>query len=284
VLANLGSDTGNYFSNTLYGASVSETFPQFRKQWLAIIGEIMSWVIIILQVVFIGNDLLYKADNVIILVQTIYFFSFVQLLVGQLLSQFYYGWIYAHGGFFPNFFSVPPEYMELEAPNSYKLATLDANVVRNAGFSMSLLLVFIGCYAVVTLAVWLIYTVFNKTEVWHPKIAVNSLIGGLEFFSMSIFYWSVANLMYIKGADSTDSGFYSTSKSVSIFFIVIICLYTVGRWVFNPLGGLYMAKRILLAAMLPPAYQNNAYLAPVIILETVFTIARYFMEAPDKLR
>jgi hypothetical protein len=74
------------------------------KTWLSFIGEVMSIVIIVLHVVFIGNDLLYKVDNTLILAQTIYYFSFVQLLVGNVLAQFYYGWIFAHFGFFPNFF------------------------------------------------------------------------------------------------------------------------------------------------------------------------------------
>jgi hypothetical protein len=114
--------------------------------------------------VFIGNNLLYKVDNVLILAQTIYYFSFVQLLVGKLLSQFYYGWIFAHFGFFPNFFKnmIPSNYVELAAPNSYKLATLDANIVRNAGFAFSLLLVFIGCYGLITLVCWIIAKIFKK--------------------------------------------------------------------------------------------------------------------------
>ena len=106
---------------------------------------------------------------------------------------------------------------------------------------------------------------------------MNSFIGGLEFISMSIFYWSVANLLYITGADTIDASFYNTSKSVSIFFICIIAAYTLGRWFFNPLGGLYMAKRILIATILAAAYLDNTYLAPLILLETTFTIFRYFM-------
>ena len=151
------------------------------KTWLAYIGYIMGIVLILLHVVFVGNDLLYKVDNAIILAQSIYFFSFVQLLVGKLLSQFYYGWIYTHFGFFPNFFvdSIPPNYVELGAPNSYKLATMDANIVRNAGFAMSLLLVFLGTYAIITVFCLLIHKYCLKPDVWHPKIAVNSLIAGL---------------------------------------------------------------------------------------------------------
>lgn len=83
---------------------------------------------------------------------------------------------------------------------------------------------------------------------------------------MSIFYWSVGNLLYSSGADSLNSDFYHTSISVSIFFIVIISLYTLVRWFFHPIGGLYMAKRILLATILAAGYQNNAMLAPLLIL------------------
>lgn len=83
---------------------------------------------------------------------------------------------------------------------------------------------------------------------------------------MSIFYWSAANLMYITGADSINSDFYHTSRSVSIFFIVIISVYTVARWIFHPIGGLYMAKRILLAVILAASYSRTTMLAPLLIL------------------
>ena len=151
------------------------------KTWLAYIGYIMSIVLICLHVVFIGNDLLYKVDNTLILAQSIYFFSFVQLLVGRLLAQFYYGWLFASFGFFPNFFknTIPSNYVELEAPNSYKLATLDANIIRNAGWAFSLLLVFIGAYALITFFCWLLKSVCLKTEAWHPRIAINALIAGI---------------------------------------------------------------------------------------------------------
>jgi hypothetical protein len=80
------------------------------KTWLAYIGYIMSIVIIAMHCIYVGNELLYKMDNLLILVQTIYFFSFVKVLVGRLLAQFYYGWIFSHIGFFPNFFSIPDQH------------------------------------------------------------------------------------------------------------------------------------------------------------------------------
>ena len=103
-ISNIVSQQGLVLSNTVYGVENAQSHPNFMKTWLAYIGYIMAIVLILLHAVFVGNDLLYKVDNAIILAQTIYFFSFVQLLIGKLLSQFYYGWIFAHFGFFPNFF------------------------------------------------------------------------------------------------------------------------------------------------------------------------------------
>lgn len=64
----------------------------------------MSIVVVILHVVYIGNELLYKVDNTLIFVQTIFYFSFVKNLVGRLLGQFYYGWSFSHLMFMPNLF------------------------------------------------------------------------------------------------------------------------------------------------------------------------------------
>lgn len=101
-------------------------------------------------------------DNLIILIQTIYYFSFVKILVGRLLAQFYYGWIFAHLGFFPNFFTTPNMYRENDAPISYKLATTDANFIRNAGYSISIFIVFVGGWAIVTGVAYLIANKFHR--------------------------------------------------------------------------------------------------------------------------
>jgi len=74
----------------------------------------MSWVILLVHCIYVGNTILYKVDNLIIFTQTIYFFIFVKLLVGNTLSQYYYGWFWMHMGFFPNYFkyTVPVQYDE----------------------------------------------------------------------------------------------------------------------------------------------------------------------------
>lgn len=175
----LASGSNLALSNTVYGVSTGQSHNTFMRTWLAYIGYIMGPVLICLHAVFIGNDLLYKVDNTLILAQTLYFFSFVKLLVGQLLSQFYYGWLFSMFGFFPNFFTstIPSNYVELAAPNSYKLSTMDANIVRNAGWAFSVFLVYLGGWALLTFICWLLKACCHKKDAWHPRIAVNSLIG-----------------------------------------------------------------------------------------------------------
>lgn len=101
---------------------------------------------------------------------------------------------------------------------------------------------------------------------------------------MSIFYWAVANVTYIGGAEQTNADFAKTSKVVSIFFMAIISIYSLGRWFFHPIGGLYMVKRILLATILAASYEDVRMIAPLVIVEALFTVLRYFMERPEKKR
>lgn len=60
----------------------------------------------------------------------------------------------------------------------------------------------------------------------------------------------------------------------------MIAVYGTIRWFFNPLGGLYMYKRILLATILAASYLKNEMLAPLIIIEILFCTLRYLMEKP----
>lgn len=150
--------------NKVYGSDTSQDHRTFMRSWLAYIGYIMSIVILILHFIFIGMELLYKMDNLIIFVQSIFFFSFVKNLVGRLLAQFYYGWSFAHAAFLPNLFSpmIPDHYVELDAPSSFKLVNVDANYFRNAGFSLVWFFIYLFCFAVVAFTVWAISNLAGK--------------------------------------------------------------------------------------------------------------------------
>lgn len=68
--------------------------------------------------------------------------------------------------------AIPPGYMEgfirntnsgnYDLPNSYRLLTGDANFIRNAGFSFSLLATFIAAFIVICLVILLIKKVCGK--------------------------------------------------------------------------------------------------------------------------
>ena len=141
----------------------------------------MSITILCLHFVFIGNELLYKMENLIIFIQTAYYFLYAKNLVGRLLAQYYFGWSFAHARFLPNAFNgiIPSNYIERDAPCSYKLVNMDGNFFRNAGFSFFWLLIYLLAFLVITSIVWAIFKLFKKNEVWYKNIAINALFGGI---------------------------------------------------------------------------------------------------------
>jgi hypothetical protein len=253
------------------------------NRWLAYLGYIFSWIIFCLHAVYIGNDLLYKVDNLLILAQTFYFFQFVNLLTGNYLSQFYYGWRWAHGGFFPNFFeaTIPEGYFARGAPEPYKLISLDANFLRNAGFSFSLLLVFLVVWLVVSALVYLIFRVCKRRDVYYGRVMKNALIAGIEFFAMNIFYWAIAFLKYEEDIVNYDDSFYTANKIAACVLIAVISVYAFIRFCFNKIGGLYMFKRLIIAAILAAAvYDKPGYVGFILGLEFLFMVLRFIIERP----
>ena len=177
-----GVEDSYIFPNKIYGTLATNDHPKFIKYWLAYIGYIMSIVILLLHFVYIGNQLIYKVDNLLIFVQSIFYFSFARNLVGRLVSQFYYGWFFAHAGFLPNLFkdTIPDYYAELAAPQSFKIVNYDGNYFRNAGFSLAWLLIYMGCCLLVILGVWLLlFRVMQKKQTWYPRIARQAFLGGV---------------------------------------------------------------------------------------------------------
>lgn len=283
-LINFKSQNNLLFPNQVYGTTKSSTHVQFIQTWLAYIGYIMSIVIILLHVVFIGNELLYKVDNVLIFVQSIFYFSFVKNLAGRLLGQFYFGWSFAHARFLPNLFSsiIPDHYYEEKAPPSFKLINIDGNYFRNAGFSLAWSLIFIAIFIVATLLVWgLLYKKSGRREVWYPKVARQALVGGFEFFTMNIIFFSMTQLLYGEGGFEKSTDFYDSSQGLAITSIILILIYSILRMSVNLLGGIYMLKRMIIAIVLAPAYENNLFIIPVLATEVAFSIARYLIENPE---
>ena len=98
-------ENGDYTINQFYGVRYDNAHNDFMTHWLAYLGYFFTWFILLLHAVYIGNGLIYKVDNLLVLAQTYYYFQFVNLLVGNTLSQFYYGFRWMHGGYFRNFWT-----------------------------------------------------------------------------------------------------------------------------------------------------------------------------------
>lgn len=82
---------------------------------------------------------------------------------------------------------------------------------------------------------------------------------------MFIFYWAVAFLKYSSSGESISPDFYNANKKASIAFIIIFGAYAIIRFCFHKIAGLYMFKKLALAATLVGAvYDKHGYLAIVL--------------------
>lgn len=104
---------GNRLASAIYGVHSTLDHITNSKSWLAIIAYVLSLILIILHCIYVGNQLLYKVDNWLIFIQSLYYFSFVHLLINTSIGQFYYGFLWSHFGFYPNYFAptIPNNYI-----------------------------------------------------------------------------------------------------------------------------------------------------------------------------
>ena len=168
------SASNTYPPNSVYGLNAETSYSTFLKKSLALIGYILSLFILLTHCIYVGNQLSYKMDNIIIFCQSIFYFLFVRLLISNPVSQYYYGWSWIHINFYPKYFSTLINAPESSTP-AYALYNIDANFIRNAGVSISFALTFIIIWAIVSFICYII-DVKTGRELWYPRICKNSLI------------------------------------------------------------------------------------------------------------
>ena len=93
-------------------------------------------------------------------------------------------------------------------------------------------------------------------------------------------YWAIAHFMYRDDCHNCDMDYFRGSLVWAIIFTALIWGYAIIRFFFNPIGGLYMAKRLLIAIILPAAFEDLRFIAPIVILEIVFVVFRFIIERP----
>ena len=79
-------------------------------------------------------------------------------------------------------------------------------------------------------------------------------------------FFSVSQLHYGMNYPTEHEDYFKRSQALAIVTIVVLSIYSILRTILNPLAGIYMIKRLLLAVFLSLAYENLVFLAPVLIL------------------
>lgn len=101
---------------------------------------------------------------------------------------------------------------------------------------------------------------------------------------MVIFFFSVTQLLYGDQYPSNSQSFHTTNTVFAIILICLISIYMIGSLIFNPIGGLYMFKRLAIALILVNAYKIEGFLGLLIAFQLLFTLARFLIEKPRLLR
>lgn len=99
---------------------------------------------------------------------------------------------------------------------------------------------------------------------------------------MNIFYWAIAFLKYdVNTYHLFDPDFFDANKIAAWVFIGAYIFYALIRTVFNQIAGLYMFKRLIIAAILAAGvYDKWQYVLLMLGLELVFAILRFILERP----
>ena len=251
TLRSMRSANGLYPANSIYGVKYGSTRNNLIKYDLAFIGYVFSVAMLVMWLLYIGSDIMYKVDNLMILMQVIYFFLYVRAVIDIGLAQFYYGFRYSHFGFFPNLFrnTMPANYYEY-APVAYRLVDLDGNIVRNAGYSFSVLVIFLGGFLVAVAVLAMLKWWFHKPAGWRPHLITNILQSVLELLMMNIIFFSVAEVRYSDRWPVNNYNYKTTCWGVAIFFMVFYGIYSLVRLWFSKIAGIYCIKRYIFAVIM----------------------------------
>jgi len=83
---------------------------------------------------------------------------------------------------------------------------------------------------------------------------------------MNLVFFSISQLGYGQGAwQNGFQDYWNRSQVLAIITLIVYFCYTFIRFFYEPIGGLYMLKRILIAVMLVFSYK-----IPLLIIPFVF--------------
>lgn len=158
--------------------------------------------------------------------QVVYLFKFTHVH-SQGMYHFLNGFSFMHVAMFPNFFiaTVPVDYSEYPAEPSL---IPDSNFIKNAGGSISLMLILVFIFAVL---IGISYCLFKKNQNYEmPQIRKISRIAILfiHLTFMNILFASFAHLVQPHVSSPSGTPFVNSNIAFSIIFIILLPIVMLG--------------------------------------------------------
>ena len=159
-------------------------------------------MLLMITVIYIGDNLIYKTDNAVIFFQFLYLSLLSMDLRSEVrdLYRFLYGFRFMVGHVFDvkwgSMSNSELLYIEKAPTSAHFLLNVDNNILRNTGF----LMIFILCYAALTLIGHIVIIILLaksrlSKDVNHRARLNNSFIFVLENSIMIFTYFSFSNLL-----------------------------------------------------------------------------------------
>lgn len=142
---------------------------QLQASKISIFGQVVSLLFVVLLAVFVGYQQLQKFVGVLILLQTLYLLGFglnpTNLDGLSVLAGFSYGML----SFVPSAFSPPADFIEATSQAILKYG-IDGSIIRNAGYSLTLLLAFAGVIGLYLLISYTHKKFHEDSKLWRPEL------------------------------------------------------------------------------------------------------------------
>ena len=158
--------------------------------------------------------------------QAVYLFKFTNVHT-QGMYHFLSGFSFLHLSIFPNFFvgTIPDDYLELPAEESL---IPDSNFIRNAGGSISLLLILLF---ILSIAMGVSFCLFKKFEAYEmPQIRKITRIGILiiHLTFMNLLFVSLTHLIQPHISTPSGTSFVEANYAFAVIFSLFVPFAMIG--------------------------------------------------------
>lgn len=208
-LANSATDGGALLADAKLSINLADVqSQQAQANKISVLGQVISVLFIVLLAVFVGYEQFQKFMGVLLLLQTIYLIGYglnpTTLDSLEVLAGFSFGML----SFVPSIFAVPSDYIEATTQAILKYG-VDGSLIRNAGYSLTLLLMFAAALSLYLLISYVHKRYYEDSKLWRPEllkniglicyllVALNILV--FSFFEFRFWFISTYRDLFLSG-------------------------------------------------------------------------------------